>query len=179
MWGGSPSSKTTCLWISQKQCVRFLFGDREAFVNKYRTCARTRPLKNQLLGEEFYMKEHTKPLFKEHDILSYMNLYTYHTYMEVFKILKFRDPLVIYEQFNVSHRKSSLLINTFPAKNFVCRATNIWNTITPKLKLADHCSAKIAYAKSNLKKLLLRLQSSVDDMSWNSDNFNIEKMLSL
>ena len=179
VWGGSPSSKTSCLWISQKQCVRFLFGDKEAFVNKYRTCARTRPLKNQLLGEEFYMKEHTKPLFKEHDILSYMNLYTYHTYMEVFKILKFRDPLVIYEQFKVSHRKSSLLINTFPAKNFVCRATNIWNTITPKLKLADHCSTKIAYAKSNLKKLLLRLQSSVDDMSWNSDNFNIEKMPTL
>ncbi len=99
--------------------------------------------------------------------------------MEVFKILKFRDPLVIYEQFKVSNRKSALLINMIPAKNFVSRGTKIWNTVTPKLKLADHCSTKIAYAKSNLKKLLLSLQSSADEVSWNSDNFNIEKMTPL
>lgn len=59
------------------------------------------------------------------------------------------------------------------------RATKIWNTVTPKLKLADHCSTKIAYAKSNLKKLLLSLQSSADEVSWISDNFNIEKMTPL
>ena len=162
VWGGSPTSKTNCLWISQKQCVRFLFGDKEAFLDKFRTCARSRPIKNQLLGEDFYSREHTKPLFKEHKILSFMNLYTYHTYMELFKILKFRDPLVIYEQFKLSDRKTNLLINMFPAKHFVSRSTSIWNTITPKLKLADHCSTKIAYVKNNLKNILLSLQGSDD-----------------
>ena len=179
VWGGSPTSKTNCLWISQKQCVRFLFGDKEAFLDKFRTCARSRPIKNQLLGEDFYSREHTKPLFKEHKILSFMNLYTYHTYMELFKILKFRDPLVIYEQFKLSDRKTNLLINMFPAKHFVSRSTSIWNTITPKLKLADHCSTKIAYVKNNLKNILLSLQGSADAVAWNSDNFNIEKITSI
>ena len=178
VWGGSPSSKTSCLWMSQKQCVRFLFGNKEAFVNKFRTCARSRPIKNQLLGEDFYSREHTKPLFTEHEILSFMNLYTYHTYMEIFKILKFRDPLVIYEQFKVSNRKSNLLISTFPAKHFVSRSTSIWNTITPKLKFIDHCSTKTAFVKHSLKNLLLSLQSSVSPISWNSDNFNMDKISS-
>ena len=125
VWGGASPSKTGCLSISQKQCIRFLFGDKEAFLNKFRTCARARPVKSQLLGEEFYSREHTKPLFNKHKILSFMNLYTYHTYMELFKILKFRDPLVIHEQFKVSNRKSNLLINNFPAKNFVSRSTGM------------------------------------------------------
>ena len=176
VWGGAPASKTTCLWTSQKQCIRFLFGDKEAFLNKFRTCARARPIRNQLLGEEFYSQEHTKPLFKEQKILSFMNLYTYHTYMELVKILKFRDPLVIYEQFTVSERKSNLLINTFPAKHFVSRCTRIWNTITPKLKLVDNCSNKLASTKNSLKNLLLSLQGNGDKVSWNSDNFDIEKL---
>ena len=176
VWGGASPSKTGCLLISQKQCIRFLFGDKEAFLNKFRTCARARPVKIQLLGEEFYSREHTKPLFDKHKILSFMNLYTYHTYMELFKILKFRDPLVIHEQFKVSNRKSNLLINNFPAKNFVSRSTGIWNTITPKLKLVDNCTAKVASTKNILKNLLLRLQNDGDPVSWNSDNFNLDKM---
>ena len=176
VWGGASPSKTGCLSISQKQCIRFLFGDKEAFLNKFRTCARARPVKSQLLGEEFYSREHTKPLFNEHKILSFTNLYTYHTYMELFKILKFRDPLVIYEQFKVSNRKSNLLINNFPAKHFVSRSTGIWNSITPKLKLVDNCTAKIASTKNSLKNLLLSLQNDGDPVSWNSDNFNLDKM---
>ena len=66
--------------------------------------------------------------------------------MELFKILKIRDPIAIHEQFTISDRKPTLLINDFPAENFVSRSTKIWNTVTPKLKLTDY-SCKISGVK--------------------------------
>ena len=85
-------------------------------------------------------------------------------------------PVVMYEQFKISSRKSNLLINTFPAKHFVSRSTSIWNTITLKLKLPDNVSAKLATTKNSLKNSLLTLQGSGDPVSWNSDNFNLDKI---
>ena len=79
VWGGCALYKITRLWLSQKHCVRVLFGDKEAFLEKYRAAARARPYPNQLLGEDFYKREHTKPLFKKHNIMALRNLYTYHT----------------------------------------------------------------------------------------------------
>ena len=38
-----------------------LFGDRDAFLDKYKTCARTRQYDQQILGSDFYMPKHTKP----------------------------------------------------------------------------------------------------------------------
>ena len=35
---------------------------RKTYLNKFRVCARTRPLELQYLGSEFYEKEHSKPL---------------------------------------------------------------------------------------------------------------------
>ena len=176
VWGGSALSKTARLWISQKHCLRLLFGDKEAFLNKFRTAARVRPYSNQLLGEDFYKREHTKPIFKEHEILAFRNLYAYHTYMELFKILKLRDPITIHDQFNISIRKPTLLIvNDSPAQNFVSRSTKLWNSITPKLKLVDY-SCKIGAVKSNLKKLLLAMQSASDPVTWTSEDFNLEKI---
>ena len=155
VWGGSALYKIARLWISQKHCVRILFGDKEAFLDKFRTAARARPFKNQLLGEDFYRREHTKPLFMEHKILALRNLYSYHTYMELFKILKLRDPITIFEHFTTSDRKPTLIINELPAENFVSRSTKIWNVITPKLKLTDY-SAKICAIKNSLKALLFK-----------------------
>ena len=173
-WVGSALYKIARLWISQKQCVRTLFGDKEAFLDKFRTTARARPFQNQLLGEDFYRREHTKPLFMKHKILAIRNLYTYHTYMELFKILKLRDPITIFEHFTTSDRKPTLIINELPAENFISRSTKIWNAITPKLKLTDY-SAKIGSIKNSLKALLFKQQNSDDPITWISDKFNIEK----
>ena len=174
-WGGSAMNKIARLWISQKHCVRVLFGDKEAFLDKFRTAARARPYNNQLLGEEFYQQEHTKPLFTKHKILALENLYSYHTFMEILKILKLRDPITLYEQYTLSERKPTLIINTNPAENFVSRSTKIWNIISPKLKLNDF-SFKISSTKNTLKTALLRLQNSDDPVAWISDNFNPEKI---
>ena len=168
-------NKIARLWISQKHCVRVLFGDKDAFLDKFRTAARARPYGNQLLGENFYQLEHTKPLFVKHKILALKNLYSYHTCMETFKILKLRDPITLYEQYTLSDRKPTLIINAHPSENFVSRSTKIWNTISPKMKINDF-SHKISTMKATLKRSLLRLQSSDDPIAWISDNFNIDKI---
>ena len=155
-----------------------LFGDKEAFLDKFRTAARARPIANQLLGEDFYRKEHTKPLFNNHDILTLRNLYTYHSYMELFKILKLRGPMTIFEQFKISHRKPTLLINEAPAENFVSRSIKIWNLITPKLKISDF-SHKISSTKNKLKTALLKLQNSNDPVIWTTGDFDVGKILAV
>ena len=163
------------LWISQKHCVRVLFGDKEAFLDKFRTAVRARPYKNQLLGEEFYQQEHTKPLFTKHKILALNNLYSYHSFMETLKILKLRDPITLHDQYTLSKRKPTLIINTNPAENFVSRSSRIWNTICPKLKLNDF-SCNISTTKSTLKTALLKLQDIDDPVAWILDNFDLNKI---
>ena len=68
----------------------------EKFLDKYRTCTRARPYPEQKLPSEFYIKEHSKPLFNKNNILNLKNLYFYHCANETFKILKFRSPNIMY-----------------------------------------------------------------------------------
>ena len=178
VWGGTSLYKITRLWLSQKHCVRVLFGDKEAFLEKYRTSARARPYPNQLLDEKFYQKEHTKPLFKKHSILALRNLYTYYTLMEVSKILKLHSPICIYSQFNISRRKQTMIISSSPTENFVSRSSNLWNIIAPKLKLTDH-SYKISSLKNTMKRCLLNLQHAENPLTWTSGDFDINKFPSL
>ena len=155
-----------------------LFGDKEAFLEKYRTSARARPYPNQLLDEKFYQKEHPKPLFKKHSILALRNLYTYYTLMEVSKILKLHSPICIYSQFNISRRKQTMIISSSPTENFVSRSSNLWNIIAPKLKLTDH-SYKISSLKNTMKRCLLNLQHAENPLTWTSGDFDINKFPSL
>ena len=155
VWGGAAQYRMASLWTIQKQCVRILFGDREAFCDKFNTCARARPHDQQTLDNKFYMPEHTKPLFKSNQILSVQNLYTYHCFMETFKILKFRQPISLHKKYKISERKPTLLISGFPSQKFTDRTTFIWNTISPKLKLDDF-SYKTSSIKSAIKKSTLQ-----------------------
>ena len=50
-----------------KKITRVLFGDREIFFDKFRTCTRSRPYPGQNFPSEFYIKEHSKPLFNKKD----------------------------------------------------------------------------------------------------------------
>ena len=79
VWGGIPKNRLKPLFILQKRCMRILFGDKASYLDKFSTCARSRPrLENQILGAEFFSKEHTKPLFRENMIMTFQNLYHYH-----------------------------------------------------------------------------------------------------
>ena len=175
VWGGATQTRISSLWTIQKQCIRILFGDKEAFLNKYSTCVRARPYDLQILGNRFYMPEHTKPLFKEHKILSIHNLYAYHCYMETFKILKFRQPRSLFNSYNISERKPTLLKSEFPSQSFIDRSTGIWNIVTPKLKFEDF-SPKVGFIKRFLKKALLNSQHRETPQDWTVEDFNLTKL---
>ena len=59
------------LFTVQKHCMKILFGDKQAYPEKFKTCYRTRPFDMQKAGAKFYEREHTKPLFYKNDILTY------------------------------------------------------------------------------------------------------------
>ena len=98
------------IFIVQKHCIRVLFGDRESYLAKFKTCARVRPRGSEKLGAEFYSREHTKPLFTEYNLLAVRNLYHYFCTVDVFKILKFRQPITLYEMYQLSHHETSLAL---------------------------------------------------------------------
>ena len=90
-----------------------LFGkevsyDRPEF---YFTCARIRTY-NQHMEHKSYCLEHTKPLFNEHKILNLENLYFYHMFMEIFKILKYSIPCSLKQLFNLCPRNQKFLLMT-------------------------------------------------------------------
>ena len=176
VWGGSALNKISRLWIAQKHCIRVFFGDKEAYLDKFRTASRARPFPNQLLGEDFYRREHTKPLFQKYKVMTIQNLYVYHTYMELFKILKLRSPISLYGQFVISDRKETMLISKRPANNFVSRSTKIWNIISPKMSVTDFC-CKINATKNHLKKALLDLQHAENPVTWTSEDWNMTKII--
>ena len=74
VWGKSSKSKIKTLFKAQKKALRVVFGDKEKYLNKFKTCARVRPYPDQKLGSEFYIKEHAKPLLNKNKILALENL---------------------------------------------------------------------------------------------------------
>ena len=130
-WGGIPNYKLGEIFAIQKRCVRLLFGkevsyDRPEF---YFTCARIH------MEHKSDCVEHTKPLFNEHKILNLENLYFYHMFMEIFKILKYSIPCSLKQLFNLCPRNQKFLLITPKVKleeskqNFVFKATKIWNKL--------------------------------------------------
>ena len=114
VWGGISQKKLDAIHKIQKKVTRILFGDKEAFKEKFNTCARVREYGEQVLGAEFYQKEHTKPLFEEHDILTVQNLYNYHCFLETFKIIKHRSPFSLFSRYQQSRRTYLTYIQLIP-----------------------------------------------------------------
>ena len=72
---------------------------------------------------------------------------------------------------------ATTIITSTPAGNFVSRSSYLWNKVAPKLKLVDYCFS-ISALKSNLKSALLKLQHADNPITWSSEDFNFEKILS-
>ena len=68
VWGGVSVNKLDPIFRTQKKCIRIMFGNTEAYLEKFHTCVRARPFSEQKLGAEFYIKEPSKPLFKKHKL---------------------------------------------------------------------------------------------------------------
>ena len=179
VWGDVSSCKLETLFIAQKSCVRTIF-DNERYSNKRSTCARCRPIGKQFLDSSFYQKKHTKPLLQQNEILSIHNLYIYHCLIELFKILKFRQPYSLFESiainksYNRSTRHNSTYIDIpkhFSAKSsiFAYKAAKIWNNYRVKLEIFDY-EISVSIVKSRLKLLIMCIQNSGDPTEWNSQN---------
>jgi hypothetical protein len=188
-WGGISKLKLMKLFAIQKRCVRLLFGKQFSFdhTEYYETCARVRTYEENMAPKN-YCLEHTKPLFNEYDMLSLDNLHKYHTFMEVFKILKFHIPVSLFDLFILSSRgdKPTILLPNvnldISKKNFVFKGSVIWNKLFSKIfnkcmaqpsglvipgsDLNSDLAGSIGVIKSRLKSLLLDDQKAGDEVEW-------------
>ena len=159
------------IFRSEKKCIRILFGDKEAYLDKFKTCARSRAYGYQELTSEFFVKEHSKPLYNKHNLMSAHNLYFYHCVMDTFKTLKFRTPISLYELFNLSKRsgKNTFLISPKQINSYICRATKIWNVVRQLLSIPAF-THKISLLKSSLPRLIHTHQTRGDPDEWEVQN---------
>ena len=177
VWGGVPHTKLNKLFIVQKKCIRILFGDSDEYNEKFCTCARVRPLGKQKLGHEFYAKEHSKPLFNNQKILTVHNLYTYHTSLEIYKILKLRTPISMFSLFTLSNRiKATLILTPSPTTYFVYKSAILWNFVNNKIVgNQNDFSMKISTLRTSVKKFLLARQCDHGRNIWNPKNYDIQQ----
>ena len=103
VWGGVSEAKMNPLVIAQKHCIRILFGDKEKYLEKRRTAARTRPRDLQMLGLDFFKREHTNRSLTVH------NLHSYHSLLSISKIFKFHTPIALHTLFTMSRRSGTLI----------------------------------------------------------------------
>ena len=176
VWGVTlQENSRDSLFITQKHCIRVLFGDLEAYLKKQETCARTRPYLSQKLGRQFYEKEHTKPMFNRIKILTVQNLFKYHCITEIFKIMKFRTPYSLFELIKVSERDSSYTI-ILPTKieTFIWKASKAWNTIYKYVLNGEKgLATSVNSIKHRSKAIILECQALHNPHEWKPDNFSL------
>ncbi|KAL5255268.1 hypothetical protein ACHWQZ_G014613 [Mnemiopsis leidyi] len=171
VWGGVSESKLEPLFVTQKKCIRIMFGDKEAYLSKMCTSARTRPKARQKLGQDFYEKEHTKPLFKLNNLLTIHNLYKYTCILEMFKIIKVGNPSSLLTLFHRSPRRPDNFITPSPSSSFIYQSSHMWNTCR-KPANGITFSSSTTLMKNRLKKSLLELQSNHQVEEWCELNFD-------
>lgn len=179
VWGGISVRKLRPLFISQKHCIRILFGDKEAYLEKFNTAARIRPFNMQKLGQEFFEREHTKPIFNNQKIMTVYNLYNYQMLNCTYKILKFRTPIAVHSCFKISNRKENLLhIPKNVSESFVYNATKLWNSFLSCSGgfLAENSSIGPNNLKLKIKDLIYQRQSMGNPNEWHFDiNFKLQQ----
>ena len=179
VWGGVSNIKLRPLFVAQKHCIRILFGNKEMYLEKFKTCTRSRPYPLQKLGQEFYEKEHTKPLFNVNQIMTVYNLYIYQMLNCTYKILKFRTPIALHSCLQTSNRKEGLLIlPKFSSESFVYNATKLWNSFLSCYggSLAYDISSGPENLKTKIKELIYKRQRLGDLNEWHSNiNFVLQQ----
>ena len=171
VWGGISNNKLEPLFVTQKKCIRIMFGDKEAYINKMSTSARTRPKSHQKLGHDFYEKEHTKPLFKTNNLLTVHNLYKYTCLLEMFKIIKAESPSSLYTLLHKSPRRPDYFITPSPSTSFIYQSSHMWNTCR-KPANGITFSSSTNLVKNRIKHSLLELQSSNRVEEWCEHDFD-------
>ena len=161
--------------LLQKKAIRYLFGDKAAYTDKFCTAARTRPFGQQILPpHSFYCKENTKPLFTQLKILTVHNLHRYMTTNEISKVIYSKTPSTIYNSVEMSTRNNKNLIilpkNHLLHSQFQYISLYYWNKFMKNLKIPDPHSIVNEVFKRKLKLHLLEEQKSSEQQHWNDKN---------
>ena len=172
-WGGVSKNLLKSLFTTQKKCIRIMFGDQDAYMAKFETCARTRTFESRILGREFFQREPSKPLFCNNSLLTVHNLYKYHCIVEMFKVVKLRIPISIYELMKRSRRRDNYFISLHPSSLFDYQASNFWNKCRKPCSTIDFTTS-INIVKTVLKKALLETQNRYDTHVWHEFNFDTD-----
>jgi len=180
VWGGIKKAWMDKIFKIQKHCVRVLFGDLEMYLEKSRTCVRARPYIDNVsslkLGKEYFCKEHTKKLFNKHRILAVRNLHLYNCCVEIYKIMKFRNPINLYETLNISQRNNSMLLLTqIPSQQFSYLGPKTWNSVYKKIfEFSEQdLTTKVSFVKTAMKSLLLGIQKDENENEWLRTNYSL------
>jgi hypothetical protein len=180
VWGGIKKAWMDKIFKIQKHCVRVLFGDLEMYLEKSRTCVRARPyignVSSLKLGKEYFCKEHTKRLFNEQGILAVRNLHLYNCCIEIFKIMKFRNPINLYETLNISQRNNSMLLLTpIPSQQFSYLGPKTWNSVYKRIldDSEQDLTTKVSFVKISMKKLLIDIQKDDNENEWLRTNYSL------
>jgi len=183
------------------ECIDLTGSDFKQILFYYcQACVARSDNKLKIIYRDF-TKEHTKPLFKKHNILSVFNLYPYFCLNDMFKILKFRTPYSLYELLNLPNDRTGrnllLKVHTIGRRHeeqsFLSQGIRFWNKYhkklvepsavklhpdqSKKLNLVEtefsffDFSTKIATFKAKLKRLLLNTQSSGNETDWTIKNY--------
>ena len=102
------------------------------------------------------------------------NLYHYFCTVNVFKILKFRQPITLYEMYQLSHRETSLaLILPERSGQFFYKSALAWNSVYRSVleRPNSDLTTKISHFKDEIKKLLSSKQNEGENIDWQKSNF--------
>ena len=135
---GTMFECSKCRGWFHDDCLNFTDTEKDSLLIFFcETCIEKYSELNILFKEEVdYTLEHTKPLFKSYSLLSIHNLYPYYTLLELFKILKFRQPYCLYEIMKpgtILSKCKGLTIRipetkvTIQQKTFTYKSITLWN----------------------------------------------------
>ena len=154
-----------------------MFGDNEAYHNKFKTAARVRPRELQKLGAEFYELEHSKPLFNKNNLLTVHHLYKYCCLLEMFKIIKLRIPIALYSLFTRSNRQENYFITNSPSTSFIYQSSHMWNNCYRVSESTNiDFSSAVAKFKKIIKFALLSTQKLYENNIWCLSNYDISEI---
>ena len=180
----------------KKRCVRLLFGKEKSYDHPdyFDSCARARTYKEHMSARIFKL-ESTKPIFNEENLLTLHHLYIYHTFLDTFKLLKYRSPMSIYKLLENSPRdiynmSEIPIVSLDVAKNnFIFQSSCIWNDIIGKVlnpcslnkdgiifpgsNFGSDITIPMALLKEKLRNLLLDTQklNSLNSTDWYPENY--------
>ena len=101
-------------------------------VHKFKTC-----IENQYLGQKFYRRENSKPLFNRNNIMNVRNLFINNCSNEIFKILKFRTSICMFEICTLSNRngRETRLLTPYPSKSLFYVGSLLCNVVRDLIKI--------------------------------------------